>query len=153
MKIIMRMAVLLLLILVSTSASAEQSQDFGQYVVHFNALNTNFIPPDVARGYGINRSKSRALLNVVVLQKIMDTPGIPMHVTIQASGKNLVGQFREISMREIAEPGSDGSAAAIYYIGELPITNQETINFTLTITPDGETEPLVVKFKQEFYTQ
>jgi len=50
-------------------ALAQQSQDFGEYVVHYNALNTNLITPQVAQAYGIRRSSSRALLNITVLKK------------------------------------------------------------------------------------
>jgi hypothetical protein len=61
--------------------AAQQSQDFGDYVVHYNALNTNLIPPQVAQGYGITRSPNRALLNVTVMKKVMDTPGTPVQAT------------------------------------------------------------------------
>ena len=43
-------------LLFSGMALAQQSQDFGNYVVHYNALNTNLIPPQVAQGYAIKRS-------------------------------------------------------------------------------------------------
>jgi hypothetical protein len=62
-------------LIMSGTVAAQQSQDFGHYVVHYNALNTNLIPPQVAQGYGIARSSSRALLNVTVLKKVLDTPG------------------------------------------------------------------------------
>ncbi len=52
----------------TSNAMAQQSQDFGDYVVHYNALNTNFIPPQVAKSYAIKRSSSRALLNITILK-------------------------------------------------------------------------------------
>ena len=127
---------------------AQQSQDFGDYVVHYNALNTNLIPPQVAQGYGIQRSPSRALLNVTVLKKVMDTPGTPVTAVISANGTNLTGQRRDIDIREIKDP-----EGAIYYIGEFPVHNMETYRFNLQVSVDGEAEPLVVKFKQQFYTE
>lgn len=130
------------------SAVAQQSQDFGDYVVHYNALNTNLIPPQVAKGYGIQRSSSRALLNVTVLKKVMDTPGTPVSAAVTATGINLTGQRREIDIRKIEDPEN-----AIYYIGEFPVHNLETYNFTLQVSLEGEEEPLVVKFKQQFYTE
>jgi len=132
----------------SLCGNAQQSQDFGDYVVHYNALNTNLIPPQVAQGYGIQRSSSRALLNVTVLKKVMDTPGTPVDAEVVANGINLTGQRREIKIREIKDQGG-----AIYYIGELPIHNLETYNFSIEVAVDGEDEPLMVKFRQQFYTE
>jgi len=132
----------------TTNSEAQQAQDFGHYVVHYNALNTSLIPPQVAQGYGIKRSSSRALLNVTVLKKVMDTPGTPVKATVTAGGKNLTGQHRDIEIRQIADP-----EGAIYYIGELPVHNMETYNFTIQVAIPGEDEPLVVKFRQQFYTE
>ena len=132
----------------STNTDAQQSQDFGDYVVHYNALNTNFILPQVAQGYGIKRSSSRALLNITILKKVMDNPGTPVKAVVTASGTNLTGQRREIEIREIKD-----AEGAIYYIGEFPVHNLETYNFTVEVQAEGEDEPLVVKFRQQFYTE
>jgi hypothetical protein len=132
----------------ATAATAQQSQDFGEYVVHYNALNTNLIQPEVAKAYGIVRSSNRALLNVTVLKKVMDTPGTPVSATITASGTNLTGQRRDIELREIEEPGG-----AIYYVGQFPVHNMETYLFDVTVAIEGEPEPLEVRFKQQFYTE
>ena len=148
MKHIFSMIVLMALLGVSAPADAQQSQDFGDYVVHYNALNTNFIPPQVAQGYGIKRSSSRAILNLTVLKKVMDNPGTPVSAKVSASGTNLTGQLREIEIRELKD-----TEGAIYYIGEFPIHNLETYNFTVNVQPEGEAEPLLVKFRQQFYTE
>ena len=132
----------------SLDCAAQQSQDFGEYVVHYNALNTKLIPPQVAQGYGIQRSSNRALLNVTVLKKVMDTPGTPVDAQVTAIGKNLTGQLREVEIREIKDP-----EGAIYYIGEFPVHNMETFNFTIEVAVEGEDEPLLVKFRQQFYTE
>jgi len=132
----------------SLDSAAQQSQDFGEYVVHYNALNTKLIPPQVAKGYGIQRSSNRALLNVTVLKKVMDTPGTPVGAQVTAVGKNLTGQLREVKIREIKDP-----EGAIYYIGDFPVHNMETFNFTITVAVKGEDEPLLVKFRQQFYTE
>lgn len=128
--------------------AAQQSQDFGTYVVHYNALNTNLVPPEVAKAYGITRSPNRALLNVTVLQKVMDTPGTPVDASVTAAATNLTGQRREIVLREIRE-----GAGAIYYIGEFPVHNLETYRFEIRVGVEGEPEPLAVRFTQQFYTE
>lgn len=132
----------------SLTSEAQQAQDFGDYVVHYNALNTNLIPPQVAQGYGIQRSPSRALINITVLKKVMDTPGTPVAALVTANGTNLTGQTREIKIRKVED-----SEGAIYYLGEFPVHNLETYRFTIEVAVEGEDEPLVVKFKQQFYTE
>ena len=148
----MRQLLLILTLLGSLGFSglslAQQSQDFGGYVVHYNALNTNLIPPQVEQGYGIARSPSRALLNITVLKKVMDTPGTPVSAAVTASATNLTGQLRELEIREIND-----SEGAIYYVAEFPVHNLETYRFEISVAITGEKEPLMVRFTQQFYTE
>jgi len=148
MKQLMNSLLLLAALVFATDSAAQQSQDFGDYVVHYNALNTNLIPPQVAQAYGIARSANRALLNVTVLKKVMDTPGSPTSAKVTASGTNLTGQRREIELREIKEPGG-----AVYYVGEFPVHNLETYLFDVLVGVEGEAQPLEVRFKQQFFTE
>ncbi len=144
--LVSRLIIFPLLISISLSAHAEQSQDFGDYVVHFNALNTNLLSPKVAKEYGITRSNQRAMLNVAVQRKKLGTTVQPINAQVTASATNLAGQTKELRMREIKEP------YAIYYISEFPISNEETLNFDLSIEPQGsDIEPLSVRFRQQFF--
>ena len=54
--------VFMLALLLPLGASAENSQDFGDYVLHYNALATDMLPPAVARDYHITRSQHRGML-------------------------------------------------------------------------------------------
>jgi hypothetical protein len=126
---------------------AENSQDFGDYVVHFNALSTNHLPPTVTKEYGIKRSKNRGMMNITVLRKMLGTTGKPVTAQVSAIATNLTGQKRDISLREVREE------TAIYYIGDFPITHEETLRFTVRVKPEGESEPYEVKFKQQFFTE
>lgn len=146
-----RLACALLLIValaIASPAVAQQSQDFGDYVVHYNTLNTNFLQPQVAQAYGITRSANRALLNVTVLKKVLNNPGTPVDAKVTATAVNLTGQLREIDIREVRDPGG-----AIYYLGVLPVHNLETYEFTVNVSIEDEPEPLVVRFRQQFYTE
>ena len=60
-----------LLGMTTLSSHAENSKDFGQYVVHFNALATDQLPARVAREYRITRSKNRGMINITVLRKVL----------------------------------------------------------------------------------
>jgi hypothetical protein len=136
-----------LLIAVSGAAFAENSQDFGDYVVHFNALNTTYLPPSATHEYGIKRSKNRGMINIAILYKMLGTAGKPVSATVTANATNLTGQKREISLREIRE------GPAIYYIGDFPITNEETLRFKVEVKPEGQKETFEVNFKQDFFTE
>lgn len=117
--------------------------DIGNHVVHFSAQSTDQLPPEVARAYNIVRSKNRAMLNVSVLQEGTDTP-----VTADVAVKtvNLTGQLKNVTMRMIQEQ------EAIYYIGETPVANQETLIFDISVRPDGVEKATDVRFKRQFYT-
>ena len=40
---------------------------------------------------------------------------------------------------------------AIYQLGAFKIHNEETLDFTIEITPRGEDRPYIVKFRQQFF--
>ena len=97
------------------------SADIGDHVVHFSAQTTDQLPPDVARAYNIVRSPNRAMLNVSVLRADDNTP---VEASVAVKTVNLTGQLKNVTMREITEPGD---VLAIYYIGETPVANRETL--------------------------
>jgi len=117
--------------------------DIGDHVVHFSAQSTDQLPPEVARAYSIVRSKNRAMLNVSVLEDGTDRP-VTAEVTVKTV--NLTGQLKNVTMRKIEE------GDAIYYIGETPVANQETLIFDITVRPEGVEEATNLRFKRQFYT-
>ena len=124
---------------------SETFREFGNYEVHFNALRTDTLTPDIARSYGIQRAANRVLLNVTLLHKEADqAPRKPVNATVQVDAYNLNGQLKNLEMRRIAE------GEAIYYIGETSIAGSEILVFDIKVTPEGQTQPLEVKLKREF---
>ena len=130
------------------SALGQQAESFGDFSVHYNTLNTSQLTPQVAQAYGIQRSSSRALLNITVLKNTGADLPQAMEARVTAGARNLTGQRKDIEMRKITE-GDD----AIYYIGEFRVNNMETFDFTVTVIPAGESRPLELKFRQQFYTE
>lgn len=122
------------------------SADIGDYVVHFSAQTTDQLPPEVAKAYDIVRSKNRAMLNVSIIR---ESDGEPVAGTVTVKTVNLTGQLKNVTMREITEPGD---TVAIYYIGETPVANRETLIFDITVQPDGADKVSEVRFKRQFYT-
>lgn len=132
----------------SSGAHASRFEVVGDYVIHYNALNTTILSPKMAENYNITRSKNRALLTIAVRKKAAEGEMLDRAVsaTVSAGMVNLSEQYSPIEMREIREP------AAIYYIGVFPISKAETLGFTLKVTPEGKGEPHEFKFRQEFFT-
>jgi len=127
---------------------AQQSEAFGRYVVHYNVVRADLIPAQVAQGYGIQRSPSRALVTITVMDTGQNASGMPVHADVRTGTVNLTGQRRDVEMREIVDP--DG---ATYYIGELPVHNLETYNFHVKVKPEGESKPFELEFRQQFFTE
>ncbi len=130
-------------LLLSPAAKAEQFVQLGDYVVHYNALPTTFLAPQVAQEYGIRRSKSRGMLNLSVQKK---ENGKTRSVTaeISATATNLSGQLKRILLHPVRE--SD----AIYYIGTMPISPGEVLNFDITVHLPDTDEPLRINFQHRF---
>ncbi len=126
----------------------EHDKQVGNYIIHINALTTDQLPTEVARGYKISRSKNRAMLNVSVREKSADAE-TPVAASIKVIAKNLSNQQKNVDVREIKET----DPIAIYYIGELPVSNEETITFNLDVTPAGATKPLLLSYSQQFFTE
>ncbi|MGI9228319.1 MAG: DUF4426 domain-containing protein [Gammaproteobacteria bacterium] len=134
-------------LLFSTAVGAEQSRSFGDYTIHYSAFPSDMLTPEVARDYGIKRSKNRALLNISVLKKHMGTTGVSATAVIEGTAKNLNQQLRNVDFKEIK------IEAAVYYLGQVRVSNEETLEFELNITPTGEDAALNFSFKQQFFTE
>jgi hypothetical protein len=76
-------------------SATENSKDFGDYELHFNAINTDQLTADIARQYDIVRSKGRALLNVNIRRKNPDATTSAVTGKVTASAANLNGQFKD----------------------------------------------------------
>ena len=139
-------AMISILASVAGPARAEQFKTVGKYIIHYNALSTNHLAPEVARAYGITRSQNRAMLSISVLLKggegQLDEPA---EAEITASATNLVGQRREVDMRLITEQ------QAKYYVGFVKVYNEEILNFKVRIKPGEMKEPYDLEFRQQFY--
>ena len=128
--------------------ATESSKDFGEYVLYFNALNTDQLSADIAGEYGIVRSKSRALLNVSIHRKQDGEPTQAVTGAVSASAINLNGQLKTMTLREIRED------TAIYYIGELAITDGEVLIYTIEATPtEDPSRGFTVRFKKQFFVE
>ena len=131
---------------VPAQPSDESFKEFGDFELHYNAVRTDRLSPEIARAYGIERSKNRVMLNVTMLRKEADqAPRKPVAGEVSVDAYNLNGQQKNIEIRRVNE------GEAIYYIGEAPISNHEILVFDIKATPTGEAKPLTAKFTREFF--
>ena len=86
------------------------------------------------------------MLNVSIIRESDNAP-VAGNVTVKTV--NLTGQLKNVTMRKIEEPGD---VVAIYYIGETPVANRETLIFDISVQPEGVTTTSEVRFKRQFYT-
>jgi hypothetical protein len=128
----------------AVTAHAEISQKFGPLEVHYNAITTNILLPEVARIYKIERSNTRGLVTMSVLKQNPVGAPTPVPAKLTLYVTNLSQQLANVEMREIRE------GTAIYYLGEFRVTPPDTLKFTATIEVNGEPKRELV-FNQKFY--
>ena len=122
------------------------SKDFGEHVVHFSAMSTDLLEPEIARTYNIVRSKNRAMLNISIIRKVNGTIGESVSGDVKAAVNNLTGQVKNMTLRKIQE------GDAIYYIGDVQVANAETLIFNLDIKPEDTTESYQFRFTRQFFS-
>ncbi|WP_407331385.1 DUF4426 domain-containing protein [Enterovibrio sp. 27052020O] len=131
------------LMLMSPLGHAEQAKDIGSLEVHYSALNANFIPPAVAKTYGIKRSSTNALINIAILDKSKaGKPALTANITGDA--RNLLGTTKPLTFREVRE------GDAIYYLAEFRFANEENVTFNIDINAAGNRSGKLT-FQQTFY--
>jgi len=134
------------LALISLNSYAENSKEFGDYVVHYNAFRSDTISPEVAKQYGLARASNRVIINIAVLKKVMNTTGKPVNSAVTGHASNLTGQLKKLEFKEITE------GTAIYYLAETKISDGEFLKFDLKIIPKGETRAARINFSKRFFT-
>ena len=135
-------------VLLAAPVAAERYYSSGGYTVHYAALRTDFLTQDVARAYGVVRSTNRAFVNISVHEGTVEDGGPAVKAKVSATATNLNGQLRNLQLREIAEGGG-----GVYYIAEMPISNEEIIDYRVEVLPSGESSPMSFDFQQQFFTE
>lgn len=127
-------------LLLSCSVKAEQKQDLGNWEVHYIALNSTFLTPQVAKQYAIVRSKFNGLINISVLDRQDKTA---QSVVLTGEAKNLLGVVKKLTFKQVTE------GKAIYYLAVLPFSDREQYRISVNIN-DGLKQK-TLKFEHKFY--
>lgn len=119
-------------------------QKIGDVEINYNVVTTDTLSPQVAKAYGISRSKNRLLLTVAVTR--MDEMNIPRTIAAEVTAHtvNMIEQQRQIRMRNINE------GEANYYIGEFSLASPDFLRFTLNVAEPGAPRPHKIEFQRNF---
>jgi len=120
--------------------NAEQKQILGSWDVHYIALNTTFLTPQVAKQNGIVRSKFNGLINISVLDR---KDKAAQSVVLTGEAKNLLGVVKKLAFKQVTE------GKAIYYLAVLPFSDREQYRISININ-DGLKQK-TLKFQHKFY--
>lgn len=124
---------------------AEQSMRFKDIEVHYSAFNSTFIPAEVARELKLKRNPYVALINISALD-LYTVGKKATEVALKGRAKNLVGNTRSLDFKQIKQ------GEAVYYIAELPITENETFSFEINVD-GGNKGSGILRFNQTFHIQ
>ena len=136
------MLICALALIFTTSVNAENMKEMDDINVHYIALGSTFLTPEIANAYGIERSRYKGLVNIAVLDNTQD--GNPAKtVNINGRARNDIGQIKSLDFMEVKE------GDAVYYLAQVSYSNEETIYFDIMITDKGKQHNLT--FSQKFY--
>jgi hypothetical protein len=137
--------VLMLLLWLSASCALAESKTFGSYTVHYIAVNSTFLTPEIAGQYHIVRGKRHAFLNITVLRNNPGGSTTPVSAQLSGGKSNLMQQSSTIPFNEIRE------GDAIYYIGEFDFSNAETLRFKIDVQPEGKGASNTIEWTTQLY--
>ena len=115
-----------------TPAVHAESQTFGDHTVHYIAVNSTFISPEIAEQYGIERNRRGGFLNIAVLKNNTDGSTTPVTATVTGGKQNLLQQSGDIDFQEVRE------GEAIYYLGQFEFSNAELLRFTVNVQAEQQ---------------
>jgi len=135
------------LALLACARAGAEVHDAGDLVVHYTALGTMELAPQVAQAYGIARSPNRGLLNVAVLARAADGTESPVPAQVRVTAIDPLGRVKPVSMRRIDEP------PAVYSIGELSVADAEVVRFEILVLVEGRQAPITLRLQHQFFTR
>jgi len=135
----------LLTMVLAGVATAEQKKVFGNFEVHYMGLTTSDLDADVARAYGITRSRNVGYLMISLLKTDEGDMPIAWNGKLEAKMSNLLGQSKELEFIRIQETN------ALYFYSTFDFYDANHYRFKVKVTPDGQKRTFDVKFDQKFY--
>lgn len=136
---------LMLLLAMALPAQAEQYREFGDYRIHYSAFKSDLISPEVAKAHGLTRSRYRAIVNITVQKNSGENGFEPTSARVEGTARDAYSKVHTLEMQEIRE------GAVVYYLAELPIVDQQRLNFEIRVIPEGERAAHNLEFERQFF--
>lgn len=143
---LLRMTACLALCLVALGAYGEQ-QRAGNHDIHYSAVSTRFLTPEVAHQYGLQRSAGLGLVNVSVLEHREDGSTRAVNAAVEGSVGLLDEDPDALNFRTVRDDGS------VYQLATFRLQHDAPMHFTLKVRTDRGAEPESVSFIQRFFPQ
>lgn len=134
-----------LTLLLMQPAFAEQWVDQGDLRVHYNAMNSTSLTPEIAHQAGTTRSREQAVLVLSPQQRQVDGRYLSVVAIGTASATSLLGQRQTISLLPVRE------GDAFYLLGNFGVIDGEFLRLDAEILPEGASAPLKLQFTQQFF--
>lgn len=131
--------------LVAVPGHAEQVVREGDIIIHYTAIRTTLLTPEVARRFDVTRSRNQALL---VINAQRDTgEGLPTPIAATATGHvtSLLGHRQTLDLK----PKREGDVH--YVLARFETLNSEYLTLDVEVTPEGHDTAIQVRWQQQFY--
>lgn len=139
----------LCLFLVAAAANAEQfarvSGRDSHYDIHYSAINSRFLTPQVAQANNLQRSAYRGVVTVSVREYQEDGGTRSVNASVQGHVSGLTGTQEPLSFRTVHDDD------ATYHLAPFTLRDDESMRFELSVRYDRNAEPEHVNFIQRFY--
>ncbi|MGB0956297.1 MAG: DUF4426 domain-containing protein [Panacagrimonas sp.] len=140
-----RAIIAIALLLTTLTARAEQYVEQDGFRVHYAALPTTDLQPEVAKRFGVSRSSRRILLVLNAQRVLADGQTQSVAATGNGNASSLLGHVQKLRLR------SEREADVHYLLAQLQALDGEYLNFDLSVTPEGTQRPIGIRFQQQFY--
>jgi hypothetical protein len=133
--------------LMALVAHAGQQETAGAYEIHYSAVSTRFLTPEVARSYGLQRSAGLGLINVSVRERQDDGTTRATNAGVKGSVGLLDDTPKALNFRTVRDNG------AVYQLATFRLQYDAPLHFALKVRTDRNAEPERVDFIQRFYLE
>lgn len=136
---------LLLIALLSLPLHAEQFVDSGEYRVHYSAISSTLLTPEVASRFGVARTRGEALLVLNAQRRGADGRYLPVAATATGQARSLIGQVEKLKLRATRE------GEVHYLLAPFQVLDGEFLTLELSVLPEAAATAIPLKFQQQFY--
>lgn len=128
------------LLLLAMPLPADNYQQHGDLEIHYNAMPTTRLAPEIAEAYGIQRSRLQGMLMISVSRAGESVPArLRGHVVDGA------GDTRAIDFREVRQ------ADYVNTVGTFRIDDLERLRFELEVQPRDDDGRYPIRFSERFH--